>query len=528
MAKKQTNSSEKEERKVKYHDVFKPNIEQKSDAVKSQQYVKKKLPEKIELTQQQMWDLQRPKYVLYDTKEKPSSDTRTSAQRNADYWDPVKGASERNKSKMDNGKHPIQGLAKTVGTSALIATGALELPALATWGGLGARALVGGAQGLGYGNIGLGTGNPVDDFTYGAAGEVGIPLAGKLIQKPITKSAKYVDVINTDVIKPDDVHKINSNISELERLGIPKGERNQWLKGRTADKAQDVAIGLNNPNYSQSVRDAHFMQTTPENTLILDKDIPLELHHATDENFTKFNINKTKRGKTEGKGIYTSTEYLPGYGNIDMKLYGYVKQPFNKTAERSSLDALGGHTNNQYWNTDLIDSRIEFAEKNIKNQPMSYKYYSSPELPPFGINKEYLLDNTKKVFKVGEYSKKGYQNYLKNIEIFKEKNLNEIIELKGLKNSDGIVINWTNYIPEIVTLPERVKTTSAITYDDLGNIIPLSKRDNFKINDIRYKSGGNIKYTSQFKLGGAAKILETGGTNPNPWFKERGQKNNNK
>ena len=182
MAKKQTNSSEKEERKVKYHDAFKPNIEQKSDAVKSQQYVKKKLPEKIELTQEQVWDLKRPKYVLYDTKEKPSSDTRTSAQRNADYWDPVKGASERNKSKMDNGKHPIQGLAKTVGTSALIATGALELPALATWGGLGARALVGGAQGLGYGMLGMSTGNPVDDFTYGAMGEVGIPVVGGLLK----------------------------------------------------------------------------------------------------------------------------------------------------------------------------------------------------------------------------------------------------------------------------------------------------------------------------------------------------------
>ena len=516
MAKKQTNSSEKEERKVKYHDAFKPNIEQKSDAVRSQQYVKRELPKKIELTQEQVWDLKRPKYVLYDTKEKPSSDTRTSAQRNADYWDPIKGASERNKSQMDNGKHPIQGLAKTVGTSALIATGALELPALATWGGLGSRVLVGGAQGVGYGNIGLGTGNVVNDFTYGAMGEVGIPLVGKLIQKPISKSAKYVDLINTDVIKPNDVHKINSNISELERLGIPKGERNQWLKGRTADKAQDVAIGLNNPNYLQSVRDVHFMQSAPENTLILDKDTPLKIHHATDENFTKFNIHKTARGKTEGKGIYSSTEYLPGYGNIDMKLYGYVKQPFTKTAERSDLDVLGGFTNNQYWNTDLIDSQIEFAEKNIKIHPMSYKYYSSPELPHSGINKEYLLDNTKRVFKVGEYSKKGYQNYLKNMEIFKEKNLNDIIELKDLKNSDGVVVNWTNYKPEIITLPERVKTTSAITYDDLGNIIPLSKRDNFKLNDIRYKSGGNMKYTSQFKNGGYVKVLNLG------------QKNNNK
>ena len=38
----------------------------------------------------------------------------------------------------------------------------------------------------------------------------------------------------------------------------------------------------------------------------------------------------------------------------------------------------------------------------------------------------------------------------------------------------------------------------------------------------------NINYTSEFKLGESAKILQTCGTSPNPWFKERGQKNNNK
>ena len=73
-----------------------------------------------------------------------------------------------------------------------------------------------------------------------------------------------------------------------------------------------------------------------------------------------------------------------------------------------------------------------------------------------------------------------------------------------------------------------------------GNIKVLSKGGNDKqiyqlgkplnIYDREYfkKQGENTKYTSQFKLGGAAKILQTGGTSPNPWFKERGQKNNNK
>jgi hypothetical protein len=38
----------------------------------------------------------------------------------------------------------------------------------------------------------------------------------------------------------------------------------------------------------------------------------------------------------------------------------------------------------------------------------------------------------------------------------------------------------------MVNSPEDLKLADAITYDDAGNIIPLSKRDNFNINDIRY------------------------------------------
>ena len=35
-------------------------------------------------------------------------------------------------------------------------------------------------------------------------------------------------------------------------------------------------------------------------------------------------------------------------------------------------------------------------------------------------------------------------------------------------------------------LDTTIAIIDAITYDNAGNIIPLSKRDNFKINDIRY------------------------------------------
>ena len=41
--------------------------------------------------------------------------------------------------------------------------------------------------------------------------------------------------------------------------------------------------------------------------------------------------------------------------------------------------------------------------------------------------------------------------------------------------------------------PSNYKFKAAVTYDDLGNIIPLSKRDNFSNLDMRYKNGGKLK-----------------------------------
>lgn len=47
----------------------------------------------------------------------------------------------------------------------------------------------------------------------------------------------------------------------------------------------------------------------------------------------------------------------------------------------------------------------------------------------------------------------------------------------NIKSSGTIIENFN---------PNDLRYSSAVTYDDLGNIIPLSKRDNFSINDLRY------------------------------------------
>lgn len=52
----------------------------------------------------------------------PKDDPRTDKERNEDYWSPLGGAWERNKSQWNNGKHLLQGLGKTAGTAAVVAS----------------------------------------------------------------------------------------------------------------------------------------------------------------------------------------------------------------------------------------------------------------------------------------------------------------------------------------------------------------------------------------------------------------------
>jgi hypothetical protein len=57
--------------------------------------------------------------TIQDLGGSPSTNTRSSAERNKDYWHPIKGSWQRFKTKWNAGRHPIQGLAKTVGTAVI-------------------------------------------------------------------------------------------------------------------------------------------------------------------------------------------------------------------------------------------------------------------------------------------------------------------------------------------------------------------------------------------------------------------------
>lgn len=93
-------------------------------------------------------------YYITDLGGKPSTDNRTAAERNRDYWHPFKGAKERFKASMRNGTNPLVGLERTVMPGAALVT----TPATVVGGILGSEAVNNATGGFGQwleGKVGI-------------------------------------------------------------------------------------------------------------------------------------------------------------------------------------------------------------------------------------------------------------------------------------------------------------------------------------------------------------------------------------
>lgn len=93
-------------------------------------------------------------YYITDLGGKPSTDNRTAAERNRDYWHPFKGAKERFKASMRNGTNPLVGLERAVMPGAALVT----TPATVVGGILGSEAVNNATGGFGQwleGKVGI-------------------------------------------------------------------------------------------------------------------------------------------------------------------------------------------------------------------------------------------------------------------------------------------------------------------------------------------------------------------------------------
>lgn len=191
----------------------------------------------------------------------------------------------------------------------------------------------------------------------------------------------------------------------------------------------------------QQLRDKHF-EVKASNPL-MNRDRPTQLYHTVgDEYDPSFNVfNPNIEGSNSA--IYTTDNLAMSKSYSSKPTYDRVKKLYSNASKSYDIEGYYQPWNEIPYNGNIWSTRT--LEKAVRNHPQ------------YGIDR-LVIHNIK------DWGGKAMPK--------------ETFLMDGNIKSSGTVIENFN--------PNDLKYSSAVTYDDLGNIIPLSKRDNFSIKDLRY------------------------------------------
>ena len=285
-----------------------------------------------------------------------------------------------------------------------------------------------------------------------------------------------------------------SKLSEAERLGIPKHERNcdyQFFK----------SIKERNPALTSYIRTKHFAEQSADNKLTssffpkgrtLDEDmwfsaddnlwkyyqnnkkgLPIKMTHKSPNNFYVFDY--TRQSKYPDGHFFFSMHDRPQFGKGKISKDFYI---YDKNVKPIS----------EYTGDDL-----HIIDKNTGN-------YLLRELDSNSANSALLQD--------------AVHNKTPNT-------------IYGYDSGSNFVEGMYEFA---VPRNTQMKLVDPITYDNNGHIIKLSKRDNFKNPDFRYKQGGILKRVESGKSGihikpenrGKFTALKKRTGKSSTWYKEHG------
>ena len=191
----------------------------------------------------------------------------------------------------------------------------------------------------------------------------------------------------------------------------------------------------------QQLRDKHF-EVKASNPL-MNRDRPTQLYHTVgDEYDSSFNVfNPNIEGSNSA--IYTTDNLAMSKSYSSKPTYNRVKKLYSNASKSYDIEGYYQSWNEIPYNGNIWSTRT--LEKAVRNHPQ------------YGIDR-LVIHNIKdwggKAMPKGTFLMDG-----------------------NIKSSGTVIENFN---------PNDLKYSSAVTYDDLGNIIPLSKRDNFSIKDLRY------------------------------------------
>lgn len=242
------------------------------------------------------------------------------------------------------------------------------------------------------------------------------------------------------MILPGNARKI------LDKFGVDLGDISTFkrLSDQEWDDMYFQAIDSGDMDLIQTIRDAHFKVKAP-NTKIYNK-----IYHGNRTDKSIISFDKSKVG-SEHKDLGLNGFWFIDDPKLAKWEYAFKPESFGKGLESAKF----GEVIPTYVN---LESPIFLEQKGIRKESSPFGDYVTSDETFLE-----LMDRAKKT-----KTKDGY--------VFK------------LIDSDGDADPFYRSIQNqfVVKNPNMIKRADAITKSDFGKIIPISKRDNFNISDIRY------------------------------------------
>ena len=285
-----------------------------------------------------------------------------------------------------------------------------------------------------------------------------------------------------------------SKLSEAERLGIPKHERN-W------DYQFFKSIKERNPALTSYIRTKHFAEQSTDNKLTSSffpkgRTLDEDMWFSADDNLWKYYQNNKKDLPIK------MTHKSPN----DFYVFDYTRQ--SKYPDGHFFFSM--HDRPQFGK-GKISKDFYIYDKNIK--PISE--YTGDDL--------HIIDKN-----TGNYLLRELDSNSANSALLQDAIHNKTPNtIYGYDSGSNFVEGMYEFA---VPRNTQMKLVDPITYDNNGHIIKLSKRDNFKNPDFRYKQGGILKRVESGKSGihikpenrGKFTALKKRTGKSSTWYKEHG------
>ena len=248
-------------------------------------------------------------------------------------------------------------------------------------------------------------------------------------------------LLGTTLNKGYNAIKSNINSKINKRLFNEAIDNMANISDKKLDKIYNRIYNTGDYEDLQQLRDKHF-EVKASNPL-MSRDKPMQLYHTVgDEYNPNFNIfNPTIEGSNSA--IYTTDNLAMSKSYSSKPTYDRIKKLYSNASKSYDIEGYYQPWNEIPYNGNMWSTRT--LEKAVRSHPQ------------YGIDR-LVIHNIKdwggKAMPKGTFLMDG-----------------------NIKSSGTVIENFN---------PKDLKYSSAITYDDLGNIIPLSKRDNFSISDLRY------------------------------------------